>query len=117
MAKTKKKSTTQKLIDRYGRQAVVEAFLRFNPERSGLRQSLADIGAQEKQGVGSARALPTPCFSCAPMSASDCRSPDRSGLNRRNASTTACRPYRSMSFCVVDFFFVFATGRLLTWDA
>ena len=57
MAKTKKKSTTQKLIDRYGRQAVVEAFLRFNPERSGLRQSLADIGAQEKQGVGSARSV------------------------------------------------------------
>ena len=57
MAKTKKKSTTQKLIDRYGRQAVVEAFLRFNPERSGLRQSLADIGAQEKQGVSSARSV------------------------------------------------------------
>ena len=57
MAKTKKKSTTQKLIDRYGRQAVAEAFLRFNPERSGLRQSLADIGAQEKQGVSSARSV------------------------------------------------------------
>ena len=57
MAKTKKKSTTQKLIDRYGRQAVAEAFLRFNPEMSGLRQSLADVGAQEKQGIGSARSV------------------------------------------------------------
>ena len=57
MAKTKKKSTTQKLIDRYGRQAVAEAFLRFNPERSGLRQSLADVGAQEKQGVSSAKSV------------------------------------------------------------
>jgi len=57
VAKTKKKSTTQKLIDKYGRQAVAEAFLRFNPEASGLRQSLADIGAQEKQGVGSARSV------------------------------------------------------------
>lgn len=55
--KTKKKSTTQKLIDKYGRQAVAEAFLRFNPEASGLRQSLADIGAQEKQGVSSARSV------------------------------------------------------------
>ena len=57
MAKTKKKSTTQKLIDRYGKQAVAEAFLRFNPEASGLRQSLADVGAQEKQGVASARSV------------------------------------------------------------
>lgn len=55
--KTKPKSTTQKLIDRYGRQAVAEAFLRFNPERSGLRQSLADVSAQEKQGVSSARSV------------------------------------------------------------
>lgn len=55
--KTKPKSTTQKLIDRYGRQAVAEAFLRFNPERSGLRQSLADVAAQEKQGISSARSV------------------------------------------------------------
>ena len=57
MAKTKKKSTTQKLIDRYGGQAVAEAFLRFNPERSSLRAALQDVAQQEKQGVSSARSV------------------------------------------------------------
>ncbi len=57
MAKTKKKSTTQKLIDRYGAQAVAEAFLRFNPERSSLRAALQDVAQQEKHGVSSAKSV------------------------------------------------------------
>ena len=55
--KTKKKSTTQKLVSRYGPQAAAEAFLRFNPERSALRAALEDVAGQERQGTSTAKSV------------------------------------------------------------
>lgn len=55
--KTKKKSTTQKLLSRYGPQAAAEAFLRFNPERSALRAALEDVAGQERQGTSTAKSV------------------------------------------------------------